>query len=127
MIRIQFKNLEPSSLAREAVHERIQPIMEKFPHLKRQRLHFTLSMENSPRHPGPDLFVVKMQFQGNPFGEVIITKSATNLYNALNEVIAGLQEHLNRRLDKARVVQIKQRRQLIDKNLIGSSNESSHL
>ena len=49
MIKVVFKDLEKSDLAREAVEERFQEVMERFPALSESRIVVTLSMENSPR------------------------------------------------------------------------------
>ena len=48
MINVVFKNLDRSELAREAVTERLDAIVEKFPDLQKSRINVTLEMQNSP-------------------------------------------------------------------------------
>jgi ribosome-associated translation inhibitor RaiA len=103
MIRVRFKNLDCSELAREAAVERIEPIIEKFEHLRESHIHVTLEMENSPAQSGPDLFKVKVQINGGRYQGVRIVKSAANLYVALAEVVEHMLEALNRSSDKLRV------------------------
>lgn len=57
-VRIYFKDLDASELARDVLLDRLEGVEARFPDLRRHRLSATLSMENSPRHPGPDLFGV---------------------------------------------------------------------
>lgn len=103
MIQIIFKNLEKSELAREVVHERVNPLVEKFEQLKDSKITVTLEMENSPFQSGPDLFKVKLHIANGKFKGVTITKSDSNLYKALAEIVDHLLEKLNRTGDKERV------------------------
>jgi ribosome-associated translation inhibitor RaiA len=64
MIKITFKNLASSELAREATEERILGLVEKFEDLRKSRIQVTLEMQNSPLQAGPDLFNVKVQIVG---------------------------------------------------------------
>ena len=89
MIRIIFKNLEESELAKEAVFDQLQGTLDRFPDLINHKLTFTLSMDNSQFKPGPDLFTVKLIINGKKYGGVILEKSAMNLYSALSD----LSEH----------------------------------
>jgi len=103
MIRITFKNLERSELAREAVEERLQQVIERFPELSQSRIQVSLCMDNSPQQSGPDLFRVKVRIEKGKFDGVILEKSASNLYLALAQVSEYLLERLNRAGDKVRV------------------------
>jgi ribosome-associated translation inhibitor RaiA len=103
MIQIIFKNLEKSELAREAVTERMEAMVHKFPFLKESRISVTLEMENSPVQAGPDLFKVKLQVYGGRYHGIRIVKSSTNLYMALAGVVEVMLENLNTRNDKLRV------------------------
>lgn len=103
MIKIHFKNLEPSQLVRDAVLERLEGMIEKFSDLKDAKIQVTLEMENSPHQPGPDLFTVKVHVAQGRYRGVTIAKSEPSLYVALAEVVDHLLERLNRYGDRARV------------------------
>lgn len=103
MIQITFKNLERSELAEEAVQDRLQEALERFPDLSQAKLHVTLAMENSPRQTGPDLFRVKLRVSGGKYHGVILEKEASSLYAALADLNEHLLERLNRFGDKLRV------------------------
>ncbi len=103
MIRIIFKDIEESELAREAVHDRIQATIDRFPDLEGHKLTFTLSMDNSPFKPGPDLFKVKLIITGKKYGGVVLEKSAMSLYTALADLSNHTLERLNRVGDKHRI------------------------
>ncbi len=103
MIKVTFKSLEPSELAKEVVRDRLEYICQKFEHLKDSSIRVTLEMENSPTQAGPDLFRVKVQVSGGPYDGVRISKSAPSLYSALADVADHMLEVLNRFSDKVRV------------------------
>jgi len=103
MIKVHFKNLEKSELAREAAIERFETVRERFPELHRCNMQVTLSMENSPLNPGPDLFAVKVHCKGGIYSGVVLEKSAPNLYAALADTVEYMLERLNRHSDKKRV------------------------
>jgi len=112
MIKVVFKNLNSSDLAREAAVERLGGIVEKFEQLQKSRILVTLEMENSPIQAGPDQFKVKVQVNGGRYQGVRIEKSATSLYVALADVVEHMQEALNRFSDKERVAQRNKARRL---------------
>lgn len=103
MIKVVFKNLEKSELAREVVQERVDSIVEKFEKLKDGRIQVTLEMQNSPSQSGPDLFKVKLQVSGSRYHGLRVEKSATSLYVALADMVDHMLELLNRFSDKIRV------------------------
>lgn len=109
-MKINFKNLEKSELAREAVNERFAGFFVKFPDLSASDLHITLEMENSPHHAGPDLFNVKVHVHKGKYSGVVVKKSRTNLYEALADVCEHLLESLNRHGDRKRVRRLHQAR-----------------
>jgi len=110
MIQIIFKNLEKSEMAREAVTERIEGMINKFPFLNESQISVTLEMENSPFKAGPDLFKVKVQVKGGRYRGIRIMKSSHNLYVALAEVVDLMLENLNNFGDKKRVIERKKAR-----------------
>lgn len=104
-MRIVFRNLEKSEIAKEAVEERLGDMVEKFPKLKDHRITVTLFMENSPTQPGPDSFGVKVLIQGSVFKTISLCKTSPSLYLALADVREHLLEVLNRFGDRARVAE----------------------
>ena len=120
MIRIIFKDLDESELAKEAVQERMQSTLDRFPDLEGHRMTFTLSMDNSQFKPGPDLFNVKLVITGKKYGGVVLEKSAMSLYVALADVSQHTLERLNRFGDKKRT----KNRTLARKDLYAKKSES---
>jgi len=125
MIKIVFKNLEKSSLAKDVTEDKIQGLIEKFPDLKQHSVHVTISMDNSSSQPGPDEFGIKIQIKGKKFGGLILEKRAKSFYVAIAEACEVLLELLNRRTDKLRVKKRAQLRQA--KYLAGSGAEELEL
>ena len=113
MMRIKFKNLYDSELAREAVEDRFQNALARFPDLENHRVTFTLSMDNSQFKPGPDLFKVKLVITGKKYSGVILEKSAMSLYLALADLSDHLLERLNRYGDRHRVKNRKMARNVL--------------
>lgn len=116
MIIVKFKNLDKSELAREAVHERIETLVEKFPDLSASKIQVTLEMENSPLQPGPDVFKVKLHVSGARYNGLGIEKADSNLYIALADVADHMLESLNRFGDRVRVRDLKKARELNQKS-----------
>ena len=114
MIKVVFKNLEKSELARETATERMEAVVDKFPDLAKGRMSVTLEMQNSPLQPGPDLFTVKVQITGGRYDGIRLTKSAPNLYAALADVIDHMLEKLNRFGDRSRVKERKKARKQVE-------------
>lgn len=112
MIQIKFRNLDKSEMAREAVNERIDNLIEKFPDLKKSKIQITLVMENSPLQAGPDLFKVKLHVSRGRYDGITVEKSDASLYAALAEVVDHMLEVLNRFGDRARVKERKRAREL---------------
>lgn len=115
MIKVTFKNLEKSFLASEAAEEKMLSVVERFPELKGGDVHVTLSMENSPRQAGPDLFGVKVRIQGGPYHGIILEKQSSSLYVALADVADHFLERLNRYSDRNRVKGRAQERRLVNR------------
>jgi ribosome-associated translation inhibitor RaiA len=115
MVKITFNNLEKSELAREAVEEKLQEVIERFPDLAQAQVYINLAMDNSPRQKGPDLFRVKARIQRGKYDGVILEKEAPSLYTALADLSAHLLARLNRNGDKARVKARNQARRLVSR------------
>jgi len=112
MIQVKFKNVEKSELAREAVEERLEPLVDKFPDLKASKIKVTLEMENSPTKAGPDLFRVKLHAVGARYDGIVLEKANSNLYIALADLADHMLESLNRFGDRIRVKERKQARHI---------------
>ncbi|MCB0355824.1 MAG: hypothetical protein KDD40_02395 [Bdellovibrionales bacterium] len=110
MIKVIFKDLEKSELAKSVAEESMNDLVDKFPDLKNSHISLTLSMQNSPTQAGPDLFTVKFYCKTGRYRGVIMQRSAPNLYKALSELSNSLLERLNRFGDKKRVKKIKRAR-----------------
>lgn len=103
MMRIHFKDLAPSQLAREVTWRELGEVLDKFPEMRHHRVTITLSMLNSIKHEGPDEFQVKIFIRGPKFSNILLIRNAVNLYIAVAEVKEALLERLNRSNDKPRV------------------------
>ena len=103
MMQVIFKNLERSELAIEAVTERLRSAIDRFPDLPGSHISVTLEMHNSPLQAGPDLFTVALHIKSGRYRGIRLTKSASNLYVALADIVEHLLEKLNRFGDRSRV------------------------
>ncbi len=112
MIQIKFKNLEKSELAREAVNDRVEALMDKFPDLNESKVQVTLEMENSPLQAGPDFFRVKLHVARGRYDGITVEKADSSLYVALAEVVDHMLEKLNRFGDRSRVKERTRARQI---------------
>ncbi len=115
MIQVKFKNLDKSEMAREAVQEKIEVLVEKFPDLEKSKILITLEMENSPLKAGPDLFKVKLHIARGRYDGITVEKTKPSLYIALAEVADHMLEVFNRFGDRARVKERTRARKLIIK------------
>ena len=102
MIQILFRRFDKSEIVKETIHERIEPILEKFPELQKERIAFTLSMLNSRTQAGPDLFRVKVQIKSGQYKDIVLECSNMSFYGALAEVIDKIHERLKRHDEKIR-------------------------
>lgn len=114
MLRIKFKNLDPSEMAREAAIERINTLIDKFSDLATAKIDITLEMQNSPIQAGPDAFVVKILIHTGRYKGISVSKTNSNLYIALAELVDNLLEKLNRFGDKTRIKQRNNARKLVN-------------
>jgi ribosome-associated translation inhibitor RaiA len=110
MLKIHFKDLEPSEMAREIVTTRLGDMISKFPDLQNHNMTCTLSGENTPTQAGPDLFKIKLILTGKKFSNIVIEKKAPHLYLAIALLCESLLERLNRATDKSRIKKLRQAR-----------------
>ncbi|MBF0315762.1 MAG: HPF/RaiA family ribosome-associated protein [Oligoflexia bacterium] len=101
-IQVVFKNLKHSDILRDIVTEKLSTVVDKFPDFENQPVTVTLSMENSPRQAGPDLFSVKFISKGKKLGSLIQQRSSTNLYVAVAELADSLIETIGRHRERIR-------------------------
>ncbi len=118
MIKVIFKNLDKSELAKQAITERLTSVIEKFPDLEKSNINVTLEMQNSPYQAGPDLFSVKAQFSGGRYKGIRVQKSAQSFYVALADLAEHMLELLNRFGDRARIKARSSARKLIQQSKI---------
>lgn len=104
-MKIIFKNLKRSELVKEVVLERFSATIARFPDLLSSRPTVILSMQNSPFQAGPDLFSVKFICESGRYRNLVLEKSAPNIYVALADLIEHLLERLSRFGDKERMKQ----------------------
>lgn len=116
MLKVVFKNLEKSEIAKEVVEERISELIEKFPELKKSSVLTTLEMHNSPQQAGPDSFSISLRVDGGRYAGISLTKYSTSLYVALADLVEHALERLNRYSDRKRVVQRTLHRKFLMKN-----------
>lgn len=100
MLKIVFKNMESSKLAKDIVQEKINPIIEKFPSLNGHKVTLTLEMENSPKHAGPDLFTVSLMVTGKIYKGLKTKRASSNFYVATADLADGLNQLLSRESDR---------------------------
>lgn len=113
MIKINFKNLEKSELAKDIVIERLSLLTEKFKDLESCKIMVTLEMQNSFTQRGKDFFGVHLVITSGKYKGIKIKKEDSNLYKALAELVDHMLEVLNRHGDKKRVVKRNQIRSVL--------------
>jgi len=111
MLKIVFKNLESSQLAKNAVEERIRPIIDKFPSLEGHSVTLTIEMENSPKQAGPDFFSVSSLVMGRIYKELKIKRTSLSSYianaaqtDALNKLLSRESDRLKKNHRKNKVL-----------------------
>jgi len=106
MIKVIFKNLSKSSLAKKIIQDKIRAIVDKFPDLRSHSIHVTLSRNNSAIQAGPDEYLVRLHISGRKFKNLILEKKADTVYHAFAFLKNSALELLNRNTDKMRVQKI---------------------
>jgi ribosome-associated translation inhibitor RaiA len=123
MIRVVFKNVIKSDLAREAVRQRLSSVIAKFPDLRLCLIQVTVEMKNSPLQPGPDFFSIACHVHRGRYQGLRIEKSASNLYAALHELVVHLGYKLNTSADRIRVKERTKARRLLSGVLYPASGD----
>jgi ribosome-associated translation inhibitor RaiA len=99
-IQVVFQNLKKSEFIKSLVVDRVQSVLEKFPQNRRGKAVVYVSMENSPRQAGPDLFGVKVMLKSSIARSMVFSKKAGSLFQATADVADGLLESMHRQHDK---------------------------
>jgi ribosome-associated translation inhibitor RaiA len=127
MTKLVFRNLEPSDLTRAFVEERLLQLTSKFPDLERAHFQLTIVLENSPRHPGPHSFTLKLHVLAGRYRGVRLEKSALHFYQAMAELMEAMLERLNRFGDRERVRKRQRERQLLCLSKLPQDSSSGDL
>jgi hypothetical protein len=96
MLEIGFKNLAVSELAKDAVCEKIDPVLEAIPELSQAKCLVTLEVKKSSRESGPDFFKAHFKVEGGPFHGLSLEKQALSLYVALGDLAENLLQQGNK-------------------------------
>ncbi len=100
MVKIIFKNMESSQLARGELEDRVLYLIKKYPQLKSHQITLTVEMENSPLQAGPDLFSVSSIISGPSIKRLKMKKSSHNFYLAVAGLIDSLKLLISDELDR---------------------------
>lgn len=125
-IKVVFKNVDKSDFAESTIKERFSLLKEKFPEIARRRTTVTLSMDNSPKQAGPDLYGVKVQLRADKNQNIIMEKTAQNPYQALHLLFDRIHERLIRFDEKKRRIK-RGRRRHQKQNYVAVTHEESQI
>ncbi len=99
-VQVVFQNLKKSEFIRAFVTDRVLSVLEKFPQNRRGKATVYVSMENSPRQAGPDVFGVKVMLRNSVIKTFVLSKKAGSLFQATADVAEGLLETLHRHSER---------------------------
>lgn len=99
-VQVVFQNLKRSEFIKSFVTDRVLSVLEKFPQNRRGKVVVYVSMENSPRQAGPDVFGVKVMLRNSIIKTFVMSKKAESLFQATAEVVDGLLETLHRQSER---------------------------
>ncbi len=95
-MKIVFKNLSSSALIRNAIQERLAPILDKIPYWRKGPVTVTVERENSPTQAGPDHYTTTLMIGTGARGTLRFKEAAENLYHSI-ALLAGTSEFALRR------------------------------
>ena len=95
MVEIQFKNMYPSTLAKDMVLKRLIPVLEKFSISERCRVFISVELKNNSDHQKSDEFNLLLKLSGKEIGKFQLKKSAVSLTQAACELSDTLEKQLN--------------------------------
>ena len=97
-MRIQyvFRHLDQSDFVKAYAKEHVEKILTK--HQKDPNINavIKLEMENSPQHPGKDSYKCEIRVQSPRHGNLIISKTKSNMYEAISEASERLSQLFNK-------------------------------
>ncbi|MEM7646327.1 MAG: hypothetical protein AAF203_05415 [Pseudomonadota bacterium] len=95
-MRIRFVRLKKSELVREAIEDRMAPLLKKYKGVNEKDVFIEVEMENSPHQAGRDLFRLKFNIKEGELRGFILEKSDINFYRALSSLANSLPANINR-------------------------------
>jgi ribosome-associated translation inhibitor RaiA len=95
-MKIVFKNLSSSALIRNAIEERLSPILDKISYWRRGPVTITVERENSSTQAGPDYYTTTLMIGTGARGTIRFKEAAANLYHSI-ALLAGTTEFALRR------------------------------
>lgn len=81
---------------------KLDHLVEKLSGGRMTDLHVSMAIENSPQHPGPDVFRCRVQLHGKNIPDVVVTKSSNSMYKAIAMVAKSLHRLLPARQARTR-------------------------
>ncbi|MCE3011185.1 MAG: hypothetical protein LW875_11305 [Proteobacteria bacterium] len=101
-IKVVFQNLKKSEALEQVVTQKLIHTIEKFPRYGKASASVYVSMDNSPRHAGADVFSIKLVMTARHESPVVLKKLGGNPYEALAILNDRLQDVLNQNGDRLR-------------------------
>ncbi len=95
-MKIVFKNLSSSALIRNAVQEKLAPILKKISTRRKGPVTVTVERENSSTQAGPDHYTATLMIGTGARGTLRIKEAAADLYHSI-ALLAGTTEFVLRR------------------------------
>ncbi len=84
-IQYVFRHLDQSEFIKKFAQEHIERLLAR--HTNTPNVHgiVKLEMENSPQHPGKDVFKCEILLQSPYHGKMIVKKRTSNMYEAITD------------------------------------------
>jgi hypothetical protein len=98
VIEIQFKNMYPSTLAKEMVLKRLKPILERFSLVQNNRVYIYVELCTNNHYNKKDEFSVSLKVSGKDFKNFQIKKSAASLFQAASDLSEILELQMKNKL-----------------------------
>ena len=94
--QIRFVRLGKSEMIKEAIEDKVEPILDKFNLDDQSKAYIDVEMENSPHQAGRDVFKVKLFFKEGSMEGFVLEKSDINFYKALSQLTSTLATNIDR-------------------------------
>jgi ribosome-associated translation inhibitor RaiA len=99
MFKIQARNFPLTEAIREACQKNFLQATHGFPAHPLDKFKITLRQENAPHQPGPDSYVVTIEFSR---WRIFLDEKHENLYGAIELAFDSLRRRIARRRDRSR-------------------------